>query len=146
MTRPSWDQYHLSMARQAATRSSCPRASVGCVLVRDNHILATGFNGSMKGAPSCLDIGCLHSFVRETGETSGCLRTIHSEVNALLQAARHGVSTVGATAYCTHSPCRACMMALVNAGISRILYGELYRISEHLGELAGLGVEHGLVE
>jgi len=136
--RPTWSHYFLSLARTAATRASCPRAQVGCVLVRDNHVLSVGYNGSMRGAPSCLDIGCLMPH-------GACIRTQHAETNAVIQAARHGVSTIGATAYCTHSPCRACMGVLVNAGIVSIQYGELYRISEHLQELAGLGVEHGKI-
>lgn len=136
--RPSLDVYFMSIAQATAARSTCPRAAVGCVLVRDKHILSTGHNGSMAGAAHCSDIGCLNL-------GGGCCRTIHAEVNAIIQAARHGVSTIGATAYCTHSPCRACMGALVNAGIVAIRYLEEYRISEHLQELAPLGVTYSKI-
>lgn len=131
--RPSWDEYFGSLARLTASRASCPRAQVGCVLVRDNHVLSSGYNGSMRGAPSCLEVGCLMPH-------GSCIRTQHAEVNAIIQAARHGVSTIGATAYCTHSPCRSCMGALVNAGVLGIKFLELYRISEHLEEARQLGI------
>ena len=122
-TRPSWDIYFLRIAREISTRSTCNRKHVGAVLVRDNQILSTGYVGSIKGQPHCVDVGCDIDPL-----TNGCRRTVHAECNAVLQAARHGVSTDGATLYSTLSPCSACFKMLANAGISKIVYCEEYRI------------------
>ena len=121
--RPSWDVYFLRIAREVATRSTCTRKHVGAVLVRDNQILSTGYAGSVKGQPHCTDVGCDIDFL-----TKGCRRTVHAECNAILQAARHGISTDGATLYSTLSPCSACFKMLANAGITRIIYCEEYRV------------------
>lgn len=132
--RPSWPAYWLAQAKAAATRSTCPRAAVGCVLVSlDNHPLAMGFNGSMRGAPHCTDAGCLMPH-------GGCVRTVHAEQNAVAMAAKKGIRLEGATAYVTHSPCMPCMMILVNAGIVGIQFGELYRINDHLDSARALGI------
>jgi dCMP deaminase len=118
--RKPWHEYFMEVAFAASTRATCPRKSVGCVIVRDNAILATGYNGSIIGAPHCSDIGCLM-------EHSHCIRTVHAEVNAVAQAAKHGVRIDKATAYVTASPCFNCFKTLVNAGITRIVYKEFYR-------------------
>ncbi len=85
MKRPNWDQYFLSIAEKVASRSTCPRASVGAVIVRDNRILSTGYNGSLPSEPHCTEVGCLMI-------NSHCERTIHAETNAVVQAARFGIS------------------------------------------------------
>lgn len=132
--RPSWDDYFAEIARVVATRSTCLRAQVGCVLVSPaNTILATGYGGSMAGAPHCAEVGCLII-------DGGCKRTVHAEINAICQAAANGVSLRGSTAFVTLSPCRACAMALRNCGVERIVYAQEYRIADHLEELRGLGV------
>lgn len=115
--RLSWDDYFLEIATVVAERATCDRAHVGCVLVRDKRILSTGYNGSPSGQPHCDDEG--HLLV-----AGHCVRTVHAEVNAVIQAARHGVGTEGATAYVTHSPCYECAKVLVTAGVARIVYGE----------------------
>jgi dCMP deaminase len=120
MARISWDRYFMNLAVQAATRSTCPRKSVGAVIVRDKAILATGYNGSIRGLPHCSEIGCLI-------ENDHCVRTVHAEANAILQAARHGVRIEGADIYITASPCWDCFKLVANAGIERILYGVFYR-------------------
>ena len=125
MTRPSWDSYFMSMARAAAQRSTCPRLTVGCVLVVDGDPVATGYNGAESGAAHCLDVGC------EMPHGS-CIRAVHAEANAVARAARRGARTDGATAYVTHSPCRACFKLLQNAGVARIVYGVPYRSTDHL--------------
>lgn len=107
------------MAKLVATRATCPRRRVGAVLVRDQRILATGYNGAVRGAPHCDDIGCL--LVRH-GERESCVRTVHAELNALLQCAVNGVSSKKAALYCTDFPCVACAKALIQAGIERIVY------------------------
>jgi dCMP deaminase len=113
----------------------CNRKQVGCVLVLDNNILATGYAGSVRGMPHCTDAGC------EIGpDGTGCIRTVHSEINAIAQAAKHGVRINGATAYVTMSPCYNCFKALVNAGIVRIVYDEAYRIPLDIGMVLASGV------
>ncbi len=117
--RPSWDQYFLRMARLAATRATCPRRRVGAILVRDYRVLATGYNGSIAGAPHCDDAGCL--IVIRDGRES-CERTVHAELNAILQCASNGVASVGSTMYCTDFPCVNCAKAMVQAGVRRVVY------------------------
>lgn len=120
--RKSWDEYFLSIAREVAGRSTCSRKQVGCVLVRDRAILSTGYAGSIRGQPHCLDVGC------DVGPDGGCRRTVHSEVNAVSLAAKHGACIDGATAYVTLSPCYNCFKMLVNSGIKRVVFDEAYRI------------------
>lgn len=117
--RPSWEVYFLRMARLVATRATCPRRRVGAVLVRDDRILATGYNGAVKGAPHCEDAGCL--LVRN-GDRESCVRSVHAEVNALLQCALNGVSSRDAVMFCTDFPCVACAKALVQAGVREVVY------------------------
>lgn len=113
--RPSWDNYFCNLAMSVAQRGTCPRAQVGCVLVRDNRILATGFNGSATGMEHCTDVGCII-------ENNHCTRAIHAEMNAIIQCALHGVSSWRSTCYCTHFPCVACAKVLINAGVWRVVY------------------------
>ncbi|MBN2451369.1 MAG: cytidine/deoxycytidylate deaminase family protein [Lentisphaeria bacterium] len=113
-TRPTWDEYFLKLAMLASERATCPRMHCGCVLVRDRFVLATGYNGSLPGAPHCYTDGCLVV-------NDHCVRTNHAEINAICQATRHGVVLAGATAYVTNMPCTACAKALVAAGIRRVV-------------------------
>jgi dCMP deaminase len=122
--RPDWDSYFMKIASAVSERSTCDRAMVGCVLVRDKRILTTGFNGSPSGQGHCDEIG--HLMVE-----GHCVRTIHAETNAIIQAALHGVSSRDATCYVTHLPCINCTKALINAGVARIVYGEAYRMDEN---------------
>jgi dCMP deaminase len=133
--RPSWDDYFIKIALAVAERSTCDRAHVGAVLVRDKRILTTGFNGSPAGLPHCDTDG--HLMVE-----GHCVRTIHAETNAIIQAALHGVSTRGATCYVTHFPCINCTKTLINAGVERIVYLTAYRPDENaLAFIEGAGVE-----
>lgn len=134
MTRVSWDRYFMNLAVQAATRSTCPRKHVGAVIVRDRAILSTGYNGSVRGAPHCDDVGCLM-------ENDHCVRTVHAEANAIIQAARHGVRLDDATIYVTASPCFACFKLIANAGIGAVCFGELYRDQRVLEFAAAAGIE-----
>jgi len=132
--RPGWDTYFLEIARTVATRATCPRASVGAVLVRDKRILTTGYNGAPPGVSHCSDVGC-------TMVDGHCQRATHAEANAIVQGALHGVGLKGATAYCTHQPCSGCTKLLLSAGITRIVYQDAYpdAVAELL--LAEAGVE-----
>lgn len=113
--RPTWDNYFMDMARMAATRSTCDRAQIGCVLVRDNRILTSGYNGSVSGLNHCDDVGHLM-------DNGHCVRTLHAEQNAIIQAAMHGIAIKGATAYVTHFPCTLCAKMLINVGVWRVVY------------------------
>ena len=122
--RPDWDSYFMKIAYAVSERSTCDRAYVGAVLVLDKRILTTGFNGSPAGQPHCDEVG--HLLV-----DGHCVRTIHAETNAIIQAALHGISTRGCTCYVTHFPCLNCTKALINAGMSRLVYNVAYRIDEN---------------
>ncbi|PID63196.1 MAG: dCMP deaminase [Ignavibacteriae bacterium] len=113
-TRPQWDEYFLKVAMLVSERATCPRMHCGCVLVRDKRILSTGYNGSIPGGGHCEDIGCMIV-------DNHCVRTIHAEMNAILQCSIHGVSTQGASAYITNMPCTNCAKALIGAGIKEIV-------------------------
>jgi dCMP deaminase len=125
--RPSWDEYFLQLATQAASRSTCLRRQVGAVLVRDKRILATGYNGAPRGVSHCLDIGCLREQMGiPSGERQELCRAIHAEQNAVIQAAIHGVAIEGATLYTTLHPCVLCAKILINCGVREIHYVEGY--------------------
>ncbi len=109
----------MQIARTVATRATCPRASVGCVLTRERRILTTGYNGAPRGVAHCLDVGCL--LVHDH-----CQRATHAEANAIVQGALHGVGLADATAYCTHQPCVNCTKLFISAGIARIVYEHAY--------------------
>jgi dCMP deaminase len=127
-TRASWDEYFMNIARAVATRSTCSRKHVGAVIVRDKVILSTGYNGSLRGLPHCDEVG--HML-----EDGHCVRTIHAEANAVIQAATHGTRIEGAWIYVTASPCWSCFKMIANAGLMRIVYGEFYR-DERIFEVA----------
>lgn len=132
--RASWIEYFTQMSELVATRSTCPRRHVGALLVRDHRVIASGYNGSPAGQPHCSDVGC----VMENGH---CVRTIHAELNALLQCARYGIATQGVDLYCTDLPCRQCARALIQAGIVRIYYRRPYESPETLTLASSSGVE-----
>jgi len=117
----------MKIAYAVSERSTCDRAFDGCVLVLDKRIRTTGFNGSPAGQPHCDELG--HLLV-----DGHCVRTIHAETNAIIQAALHGVSTRGSTCYVTHFPCISCTKALINAGIVRLVYHVGYRVDENAVE------------
>lgn len=135
--RASWDDYFMKIAEDVATRSTCDRKFVGAVIVRDKMILSTGYNGSIRGLPHCSEAG--HEM-----ENGHCVRTVHAEANAIVQAARNGVQVEGSDIYVTASPCYNCFKLIANSGIQRIFYGELYRderIKTHAKE-AGIELIH----
>lgn len=117
--RQTWDEYFLTLAKHASTRATCNRLHAGCVITIDKRIIATGYNGSLPGADHCDDVG--HLMV-----DGHCVATIHAETNAIANAARAGTSTMGGTAYVTHTPCWNCVKNLVAAGVKRIVYAEAY--------------------
>lgn len=127
MNRPTWDEYFMEMATVAAKRSTCLRRSVGAVIVKNEQILASGYNGTPMGLPHCEEVGCLREQLKvPSGKCHELCRGVHAEQNAITQAAYHGVSVKGATLYCTHQPCVVCTKMLINAGIERIVYANPY--------------------
>jgi dCMP deaminase len=143
MTRPSWEEYFMEIARLVARRSTCLRRQVGAVVVKEKNILATGYNGAPSGVSHCSDIGCLRQKLGiPSGERHELCRGLHAEQNAIIQAAKHGISINGATLYCTSFPCVICTKMIINAGIKRIVYLEGYpdKLSAELQQEAGIEV------
>ena len=135
--RVSQDEYFMQIAEKVSARGTCPRKKVGAILVRDGGSLATGYNGSVRKMAHCIDVGCMM-------HDGHCVRTIHAEVNAVLQAAKNVTNPVGATIYTTASPCWNCFKLIANAGIVRIVYRELYRDDRitDFAQLAGIRLLH----
>ncbi len=132
--RPPWDAYFMDITFQVARRSTCDRARVGAVVVKDKRILTTGYNGSPAGLPHCDEIG--HLIV-----AGHCVRTLHAEQNAIIQAALHGVSVAGSTIYVTHQPCLTCAKMIINAGIKRVAFAGHYPDENAVAFLRAAGVE-----
>lgn len=109
-------RYYLDICEATAKRSTCRRAKVGALLVKDKVVLAMGFNGSPRGCNHC---GCF-------GDKGHCLNTVHAEENCIINAARLGVPIQGAFLVCTHKPCFQCMKRLINAGIIDVFYSKDY--------------------
>ncbi len=125
-----WDQRFMSLAQEISTWASCYKESrkIGCVIVKNKRIMTTGYNGAPAGLKTCKERGeCLR---RKLGIASGTRAevcyAIHAEQNAIIQAAKLGVSIDGATLYCTHQPCSMCARIIINTGIKRVVYQEGY--------------------
>lgn len=133
MNRPTWDEYFLKLAMLVSERATCPRMHCGCVIVKDKRILSTGYNGAIPGAEHCYDVGC---YIVD----NHCVRTIHAEMNAILQCAIHGVSAKGATAYVTNMPCTNCAKALIGAGIKEVVVFSDYHdtLAEEFFKIGGV--------
>lgn len=145
MKRISWDEYFMEMAELAGKRSTCNRRHVGAVIVKDNQILATGYNGAPKGLPNCCDLGqCIREKLNiPSGERHELCRAVHAENNAITQCAVNGVSCKGGTLYVTASPCTMCTKQIINAGITRVVAKELYpdEMAKEMIEQSGIVFE-----
>lgn len=144
MERPSWDQYFMEMAEVAKKRSTCTRRQVGAVIVKDNRIMTTGYNGVPAGMEHCETRGCLRDQLAvPSGERHELCRGLHAEQNAIIQAAHLGQSIAGGTLYCTNHPCVICAKMILNAGIRRIVVREGYpdQLGADLLKEAGLQLE-----
>lgn len=145
--RPSWDEYFMEVANAIAKRATCDRGRSGCVIARENQILATGYVGAPSGLPHCDEVGHqLKKLIHEDGSiTQHCVRTVHAEQNAICQAARRGVSIEGATLYCRMTPCRTCAMMIINCGIVRVVCERRYHDgveSEAMFRQVGIKIEY----
>ncbi|NQV12842.1 MAG: dCMP deaminase family protein [Parcubacteria group bacterium] len=133
--RPTWDDYFMAIARIVATRSTCDRLHAGAVLVNDNRIIATGYNGSPPRLEHCDDVGHLL-------EEGHCVRTVHAEHNVLLQAAVLGsMSTKDSTMYTKYSPCIHCSKYIATCGIKRVVVGKIYRNDKAVDYLREAGLQ-----
>lgn len=127
MDRPSWHEYFVEMTKVVAKRSTCLRRHVGAIIVKDNQILASGYNGAPSKVTHCEVTGCLRQKLNvPSGQRQEICRGLHAEQNAIVQAAVHGVSVSGATIYCTNKPCSICSKMIINARITKIIYLEDY--------------------
>lgn len=132
ISRPSWDEYFLSIAKLVAERSTCLRRQVGAVIVKDKRILTTGYNGAPSGLDHCDKTGCMREKLNiPSGERHELCRALHAEMNAMLQAAQYGISLRDSMIYCTNQPCIICAKMIINAGIKRVVV-----LSDYPDELA----------
>ncbi|WP_246940534.1 ComE operon protein 2 [Bacillus pinisoli] len=128
MNRISWDQYYMAQSHLLALRSTCTRLAVGATIVRDKRIIAGGYNGAISGGVHCIDEGC---YVID----HHCVRTIHAEMNAIIQCAKFGVPTEGAEIYVTHFPCLQCCKGIIQSGIKAVYYAKDYKNHPYAIEL-----------
>ena len=145
--RPSWDDYFMEVANAISKRGTCDRGYAGTVIVKDNQILATGYAGSPIGFPHCDEVGHqMKKIVHEDGTvTQHCMRTIHAEQNAIVQAAKKGVAIEGSAIYVRMTPCRTCAMLLINCSVKRIYCERKYHAgkeSEQMFKKAGIKIEY----
>jgi dCMP deaminase len=140
--RPSWDVYFMGIATLASKRATCLRRKVGAVIVKDKHILSTGYNGAPKDIKHCIETGCLREKLKvASGQRHELCRGLHAEQNAIIQAALHGVSLKDAVLYCTNMPCVICAKMLINAGIRRVVIADGYPDKMAEGFLRQAGIK-----
>lgn len=136
-TKLSWDEYFICILDAVASRASCDRGRSGCVITRDNYVIATGYVGAPSGFPSCDEVG--HLILN-----NHCIRTVHAEQNALSMASKFGISVNGCTLYCTMTPCRVCAMMIIQAGIKRVVCKRHYRITKQEMDTIDMFKEAGI--
>lgn len=129
--RPSWDEYFMNIARVASLRSNCMKRKVAAVIVKDNRVVSTGYNGTPRGHKNCDDGGCPRcNSLAPTGQALGDCLCSHAEENSIVQAAYHGVSVKDATIYTTFSPCLLCTKMIMNSGIKEVVYNANYPMGD----------------
>ncbi|MHA1212381.1 MAG: deoxycytidylate deaminase [Candidatus Heimdallarchaeota archaeon] len=146
-SRPTVDEYFSAMAELVSTRSTCLRRQFGTVIVQNNHVISTGYNGAPKDMPHCIDIGCLRDELNiPSGTQHEICRGVHSEQNAIIQCAIHGESTKGGTLYVTGYPCKICAKMIINAMIRRVVISGSYSDVEGIELLKEAGIEVSIME
>lgn len=137
MKRPNWDRYFLDLCEAVSKRATCNRGRSGCVIVKDKRIMTTGYVGSPAGLPHCDEAGhdMREVFDSNDNVTQHCVRTLHAEQNAIIQAARFGIPLEGATLFCKMTPCRTCAMMIINAGIKRVVCEKRYHADKDTIEM-----------
>jgi len=138
--RPTWDEYFARIVEDVALRSTCFKRQIGAIVVNQDHeIVATGFNGNVRGAPHCDDIGCVKDKMGfKSGEGHEWCTAVHAEQNALIQS---GKMSRGSTLYINAFPCKICARLIVNAGIKKVVISGEYTDKDGLQILAESGVE-----
>lgn len=132
--RISKNEYFMEIASVVSKRSTCIKRKVGAVLVKDSHILATGYNGAPSGLSHCTAETCVRKNLK-SGEKPELCRGVHAEINCIIQAAIHGTSIKGdTTLYSTHFPCMSCLKMIINAGIKELIYKEGYYMENKVKE------------
>ena len=140
--RPDWDEYFLQLADLVASRSTCIRRHVGAILVKDERIMATGYNGAPRGIKHCMEVGCLRETLGiPSGQRYELCRGVHAEQNAIINAAYYGVSTRDTVLYCTNQPCIICARIIANAGIRRVVHRGNFQDSLALELLEEAGIK-----
>ena len=134
--RPGWDEYFMEIAKRVALRSNCIKRKVAAIIVKDQRIISTGYNGTPRGIKNCNEGGCprCHKFGISGSNLEACLCS-HAEENSIVQSAYHGVSIKGATLYSTLSPCLACTKMIINSGIQEVIYNKGYSLEETASRL-----------
>jgi dCMP deaminase len=142
--RPDWDRYFLDLCEAVSKRATCDRGKAGCVIVKDRRIMTTGYVGAPAGLMHCDEVGHdLRKVLNGNGNISQhCVRTLHAEQNAIIQAAKFGIPLDGSTLYCKMTPCRTCAMMIINSGIRRVVCEKHYHADKDTIELLKIaGVE-----
>lgn len=135
--RPSWDEYFIEISEMVGKRGSCDRGRAGCVIVKNNRLIAAGYAGSPIGLPHCDEVGHeMHTVIHEDGsQTKHCIRTAHAEQNAICEAARMGIALEGSTLYCKMTPCYICAKMIINCGIKRVVCAQDYHAGQRSKEI-----------
>jgi dCMP deaminase len=134
--RPTWDEYFMEIAHVVAKRSNCLRRSVGAVIMKDNHILSAGYNGTPRKVKNCFEGGCPRcASTAKSGSNLDECYCSHAEQNAICQAAEYGNSIAGGTIYVTISPCITCAKLIINSGLKEVVYGGDYAFIENVAYL-----------
>jgi dCMP deaminase len=135
--RPNWDEYFFEIMDVVAKRGTCDRGRSGCVIVKNKHILCTGYVGSPPGLKHCDEVGHLmKKMIGDDGDVhQHCVRTIHAEQNAICQAAKNGITMDGATLYCRMEPCRVCAMLIISVGIKRVVCQKKYHAAQETRQM-----------
>jgi dCMP deaminase len=139
-SRPDWDTYWMNIVREVGSRSTCLRRNIGAVIVRDNIIVSTGFNGAPRGLPHCTEIGCLRDELKiPSGTRHEICRGVHAEQNAIIRG--DPLRMEGATMYVNAKPCKICAKMIANSGIKKVVYVEIYPDDEGVEILRQAGIE-----
>ena len=138
-----WNKRFMELTEHIATWSSCLRRQVGAVIVKDKRIMTTGYNGAPVGVKTCVEKGfCLRNQMNvQSGTHAEICYAAHAEQNAIIQAAKEGISLKGCVLYCTHQPCVVCAKMIINAGIKEVIYKEGYPVDFSLAISKGAGVK-----
>lgn len=144
--RPDWDEYFIGIMDAVALRATCGRGRSGCVIAKENRIVASGYVGAPPGLPHCDEVG--HEFIERLNpdgtKSTHCIRTAHAEENAIVHAARFGARLKGSTLYCNMTPCYTCAKMIITAGISRVVARSDYQAgarSKEIFKVAGVQYE-----